>query len=596
MINPGQTPVIRRLVLALFLVILAAPAHAAELSDLRFVETASLPGLKPPDLRGLPQVLGAGDARLYRLIFTRQQAGDWAAADALIEQISDTRLMGHVLFQRLMHPTAYRASYQELKSWLALYRDQPGADRIYRLAMHRRPKGADAPVKPEDDGPLQIIVGSLGQAQLSDAFANGDPKVWRTVLSHIADGRLAESESYLAAVGKGGPHAPEAVDAAYALLSRGYYHQKNDSKAYDLADKAARRSGDAAPETHWVAGLAAWRLGPFSEALPHFVAVADNAKAPATDRAASAYWAARTALRLGRPAEMSRWLRTAAGLPRTFYGLVARQTLGIDDRRSLRGLKFDSDALEALLSNRRIARAVALLQVGQDDLARAEFGELGGRIEPGQLEALLLLLDRARMAPEAYEIADKVFRHVGEETTYGVIDVGLYPIPSWQPTDGFRVDRALLFAIARKESRFDPDARNPSGASGLMQLMPLTARAMAEKGEGKGRLLEPDYNMELAQRYVEHLQQDPVIRDDLLKLLVGYNAGPGNLRRWQAQLGEAGENDPLLFMESLPSRETRSYLRRVLANYWIYRKRLGQPTPSLASIAAGEWPAYESLD
>jgi len=55
-------------------------------------------------------------------------------------------------------------------------------------------------------------------------------------------------------------------------------------------------------------------------------------------------------------------------------------------------------------------------------------------------------------------------------------------------------------------------------------------------------------------------------------------------------------HDPLMFVESLPSRETRLFVERVLANLWIYRSRLGQPLPSLEDVAAGDWPSYTPLD
>ena len=56
------------------------------------------------------------------------------------------------------------------------------------------------------------------------------------------------------------------------------------------------------------------------------------------------------------------------------------------------------------------------------------------------------------------------------------------------------------------------------------------------------------------------------------------------------------DNDPLLFIESLPARETRLFIERVLTNLWIYRERLGQPAPSLDALAAGDWPSYKALD
>ena len=70
-----------------------------------------------------------------------------------------------------------------------------------------------------------------------------------------------------------------------------------------------------------------------------------------------------------------------------------------------------------------------------------------------------------------------------------------------------------------------------------------------------------------------------------------YNGGPGNLNRWRRETNFKG--DPLLFIESIPAAETRGYIERVLTNFWMYRERLGQPTPSLTKAAEGQWPVYQ---
>ena len=77
-------------------------------------------------------------------------------------------------------------------------------------------------------------------------------------------------------------------------------------------------------------------------------------------------------------------------------------------------------------------------------------------------------------------------------------------------------------------------------------------------------------------------------------LSVAYNGGPGNLAKWVRQTGN--QDDPLLFIESIPSRETRIFVERVMANLWIYRMRLGQTNESLSAVAGGAWPIYAALD
>src|SRR5262245_59647222 len=88
----------------------------------------------------IPQPLDAVDAARYRQIFRLQDKGDWHAADEVIGELTDLRLLGHVLAQRYLHPK-YRSRYVELAAWLSKYRDHPDAPAIYRLAMVRMPAG-----------------------------------------------------------------------------------------------------------------------------------------------------------------------------------------------------------------------------------------------------------------------------------------------------------------------------------------------------------------------------------------------------------------------------------------------------------------------
>jgi soluble lytic murein transglycosylase-like protein len=131
-----------------------------------------------------------------------------------------------------------------------------------------------------------------------------------------------------------------------------------------------------------------------------------------------------------------------------------------------------------------------------------------------------------------------------------------------------------------------------------MQLMPRTASYISPgkryRGRSRNLLYDPGLNMQLGQRYVSYLLTHDVVRGDLFRLATAYNGGPGNLNKWQRRI--QAKDDPLIFIESLPSRETRLFIERVLTNLWIYRKRLGQPAPSLQSLAAGEWPSYKTLD
>jgi len=124
----------------------------------------------------------------------------------------------------------------------------------------------------------------------------------------------------------------------------------------------------------------------------------------------------------------------------------------------------------------------------------------------------------------------------------------------------------------------------------LMQLMPATAKYL---GGRRQDLHDPVVNLGLGQEYLRRLLADPAVDNNLFMMAIAYNAGPGTLAKWRAA---DATQDALLFIESLPKDETRTFVERVMANVWIYQQRFGQPTPSLDHIAAGAWPIYQSQD
>lgn len=164
---------------------------------------------------------------------------------------------------------------------------------------------------------------------------------------------------------------------------------------------------------------------------------------------------------------------------------------------------------------------------------------------------------------------------------------GLFPIPQYGPDGGYTIEPSLLLSFARIESRFQADATSPVGARGLMQLMPVTA---AHLGASPLDLDNPSASLAYGQRYLNELIAR--LNGNLLELAAAYNAGPGSLSRWLAQRDGKGD-DPLLFIESVPAAETRSYIKRVMTYHWMYSRRLGhQADRCLDDMAIGAWPHY----
>jgi soluble lytic murein transglycosylase-like protein len=566
-----------------------------------FAQTPTLASERASEARSLPNVLAVPDARLYREIFALQGDGAWREADARIDRLGDPTLMGYVLAQRYLHPTAYRSAYPELRDWLERYADHPQAERIYRLAKIRQGDGAAAPRAPErislrvgapPDGEPYRSTKQLNKVERAEAR-----ELKRKVRRDVRNTRLTDTEALLR-----GPEARRLldqveIDQCLARVAVGWFYHGDPAKAFALASRAADRSGLDAPLAQWIAGLSAWRLGRLDRAADYFEQLSRSPRASVWTSSAGAYWAARSHLRLRNPDKMSDLLARAAAHPRTFYGLLARRALGMRIGFPVRERGLTGPETQILKADPAARRALALLQLGERARAKSELKRLDGDGDPALARALLALDEATGFPDIALRLAGGLAKSPGRWAG-SAVENGLYPIPPWQPDQGFRIDRALVYALIRQESRFDPRAENPSGASGLMQIMPRTAdyvlRERRFRGDGRRQLFDPALNLDVGQRYIAHLLNQDGVDGDLLRLTVAYNGGPGNLLKWLDRM--EGQDDPLLFIESIPSFETRRFIEHVLANFWIYRARLGQPLPSLEAMAAGDSPAYVSLD
>ena len=548
---------------------------------------------------GAPTALTDADVDRYRRLFELQEDGHWKQADRIIARLEDRLLLGHVLAQRYLHPTKYRSRYKELKAWMAKYADHPDARRIYKLALRRKPAKWRSP-RPPDRIPAPTGV-SKARAEPADPAARGRSHAVRHRVAalkrqmrwHLRKGWTKAVKKTLRTEEVQRLFTATETDEYKTRLGFGYFVAGRDEWALKWAGEAAARSGARVPEAPWTAGLAAWRLGRYAVAADHFEAVARVEDTSQWLTSAGAFWAARAHLVGGRPRRVNALLRDAAAYPRTFYGLLARRMLGLSTAFKWRPPPLEEAAMRALEAAPAGLRAVALLQVDENERAERELKTLalGAGTELGR--GILALAALGGMPALAVRLDERLY------PSGGGFDGAAYPLPVWTPRNGFRVDRALIYAVIRQESRFNPRARSYAGARGLMQLMPGTASFVARsrkyrRGQGPKALYEPGLNLELGQKYMELLLAESDINGDLFMLTTAWNGGPGNLRKWRRTVDHLG--DSLFFIESLPSRETRIFIERVLTNLWIYRDRLGQPSPSLDALAAGRWPVYAALD
>jgi soluble lytic murein transglycosylase len=398
-------------------------------------------------------------------------------------------------------------------------------------------------------------------------------------LSHYAD--LPDAPKIYALAKKKGGRAAHPPAPTY---STGNLPNTVEQIAFNAAARSAQRP--------WDGGLTDFRAGRYTDAAKQFERVATTPGLSPWIESAGAFWAARSHLRAGDPQNVNHWLRVAARQPRTFYGLLALQNLGENLPLNWKTPKADSKAFKEVLDEPAGRRAIALIEAQSSDRAERELIGLRVNASTDELLALVSIAQEAHLPALSMKIGRQLLDR-------GVaLDAALYPIPGWQPNGGYRVDRAMIYALMRQESAFNPDATSPVGARGLMQLMPATAafisgdKSLARKG--RDELYDPTLNITLGQRYVGHLLADKGIMNDMIVMTAAYNGGPGNVAKWQRNVDY--KDDPLLYVATLPARETRMFIERVFANLWIYRARLGQPSPELIALSEGKWPLYAALD
>lgn len=534
-----------------------------------------------------PGILGSEDVERYRTLFDLQDKGQFARADHLLPELGDRLLVGHVQAQRYLSKT-YRARYDELKAWMAKYKDLPVASRVYALAIKRKPRKAAPPERPEARAWRPQLDES--EEDLAPRRATTKIKAINTkVRSLVRDERPSQALAYLNDTKVKAQLGRNERDDALQRVAASFYAEGKDGEAYALASEIAARNRAEVPLADWTAGLSAWRSGQPEIAAPHFEALALSKRVNDATVAAGGFWGARAYLASRKPEKVADLLEIAASHPRTFYGVLALRQLGRDLGFDWRLPSLDHATFDRLVSEPAIARAVGLAQVGRKDLAEEELLRAHGGLDPS--------LDMGLLALAGVYALPSVQLQVAEGLGYDGFDEGRFPIPSYTPKGGFKVDPALIYAFMHKESRFKPKAESHAGARGLMQLMPRTASHVAGDRalqQNKDRLLDPGLNLAIAQEYILDLMNMVEPTGNLFMLAVAYNGGPGNLSRWRRELGM--DHDPLLFVESIPAAETRGYIERVLMNYWAYRDRMGRRSATLDAAAAGDWPVYSPAE
>ena len=297
---------------------------------------------------------------------------------------------------------------------------------------------------------------------------------------------------------------------------------------------------------------------------------------PACNEPTWIYWLGRSLTALGAREEGRSYLGCISG-GHHFYGQLAAEELGMPLVIPPKAAPPTKKELADVASLGGIRRALALYRLGLRNEATAEWVWTVRSMEDRELLAAAELARRNGIWDRAINTADKtVFLH-----DFGMRYLAPYGKVLSEQARIRQIDEPWVLGLVRQESRFIADARSSAGASGLMQLLPATARWVARKIGMKGyhssRVNQPRVNVTLGAFYLRHvlggLDGSPVLA------AAAYNAGPGRARRWLA----AKPLEGAIYIETIPFEETRDYVKKVMANTVYYDALSGGERRSLKS-------------
>ncbi len=527
------------------------------------------PAPPPPQVRPIP--------RDWRGVFDAIRYQDWGGASAAIATLPESPLKAVARAELFTAKNSPRAELGPILSLLAEAPDLPHAEQLQRLAVARGALETPAviygrPVVGLGSAPRRVRARSVSGEPAADALM-------AALIPYVDTNDAANAEALLFA--QGPMLSSEARAQAGQRVAWIYYVLGRDPDVRRVADQWRLGSvGEWGAQSAWVSGLAAWRMGDCNAGQAAF----RDAMRLGRERefvAAAAYWGARSAQSCRRPREVQGLLMAAARSPESFYGLLARETLGMETKLPA-PRRLDRDSSVARSNN--VRRATELVAIGEVALAEQLLrhqARIGAPAEHGDLIAVARELD---LGGAQYWLAHNGQRGVRVDAA------DRYPAPRWTPDRGWRIDPALAFAHARQESDFRHAAVSPAGAVGLMQVRPGTAGDFARRrGTPVGNLSDPRVNLEYGQSYIELVRRNPATQGQLLKVMAAYNAGPVPVSRWNS-INHNG--DPLLWTESLSYWETRYYIPAVLRNMWVYQGLAGSEQSALRALAEHRWPTF----
>ena len=388
----------------------------------------------------------------------------------------------------------------------------------------------------------------------------------------LRGGNGTRARTELEAVASGHATDISAASSALYLLGDLAADDGRDDDARTFFRRAATRYPTAAlaPSARFRAAILAFVKEDYRTAALELDTLAVH-RPRSSEMLAGLYWSGRSWERAGDTATARvRWTEAVTREPASYYAMLAARRL--EQQPWAPTAAPDSGRVDSAMVA-ALRRAELLEELGMDDEAKLEYDWMASEAErsvEGALAAAHAFREQD-LAPRAIRLGNRALSNgaARDQRLYRV----LYPLAFervlTREAERHRLDPALVAALIRQESSFEPRATSRAGARGLMQIMPAVGRQLAAAEDyhtwDAELLYQPDVSLELGMTHLAGLLSG---YSHVTHALAAYNAGSSRAKRW---LEKAGTQDPEVFVERIPFRETRDYVRIILRNRELYR-------------------------
>jgi soluble lytic murein transglycosylase len=466
-------------------------------------------------------------ARADRLLWTNQTT----AASRLLPRLDMNRRLW------LLARIAMRANSPDAVNRLAgvptELRDEPGL--VLDRALWLRRKG-------DLSGAQALLAGGL-----KNPGGAVDPEMW-----------LKTRLDFARQAWRAGDH-----DTAYRIAARhGAFAEPGAVASRSLAER------QIFIDSEFLAGwLALRKLNRPEAAIGHFRNIRLAAQTPLSQTRAD-YWIGRAAEAAGKTAEAKAAYELAATHFDYFYGQLAAERLGRPLAiKRVPAPVVSAQAADTFRADPLVRATFALGDLGDRQRQAIFLRALADRADTLSDQALVAGLAKPLNRPDLGVFAGKAARADGElallDAAFPTLDLPSSLDPRW----------TMIHAITRQESQFDRTIVSSANAKGLMQLLPSTAAEQAAKlgleASTERLTSDPVFNVTLGSAYFARLKEN--FAGSHVLAVAGYNAGPGNVRKFLAANGDPRSGEDVIdWIEAIPLSETRNYVQRVLENAVVY--------------------------